>query len=97
MSANDGVQFATPKPGSTPIIAPPCGCEECRPGPGIDFAARRNRTVSDVLSDQGVTPVFMKYCGECKDVVRVASIEVADYWSHICLPKGHTWRTEGKI
>lgn len=100
MTASDGVTFATPKPGSIPIIAPPCPCQECRPGPGIDFAAKRNRTVTQALAElTGITPTSMKYCRECKNVVKVASIEVgkADRWSHICLPKGHTWRTEGMI
>jgi hypothetical protein len=25
------------KPGSKPIALDPCGCEQCAPGPGIDF------------------------------------------------------------
>lgn len=96
MTTEQRPRFATPKPGSNPIVAPPCTCEECRPGPGIDFAAKRKRTVSDALEDRGIQPIIMKYCEECKDVVKAVSIRIGDRWSHMCVPKGHTWRTEGK-
>lgn len=30
-------RFAPSKPGSKPIISTPCPCQECGPGPGIDY------------------------------------------------------------
>lgn len=49
MTADQGARFAEPEPGSKPITNDtPCGCAECRPGPGIDYGTLRSR-ISDGL------------------------------------------------
>lgn len=71
MGAEQGARFATPKPGSKPIINDhPCRCPECQPGPGINYGKQRieinkirnrqnfetyRQTLDRLLRDAGIT------------------------------------------
>jgi len=95
MGVADGAVFAPPKPGSSPITAPPCPCRECAAGPGIDFnAGRRRRTsIADILRSAGVESLEQRFCRKCSKIVWAIVINMGDHYSNVCEPEGHTWRS----
>lgn len=85
MGVADGPSFAPPKPGSKPIIAPPCKCPECRPGPGIDRPTRNLGELTRVIA--------YDFCPGCKATTVATSVRMNNYWLNRCKDAGHTWRT----
>lgn len=48
MTYRDPKRFDLSKPGYRVETTPPCECEECRPGPGIDYAALHRKREEDL-------------------------------------------------
>ena len=95
MGVADGAVFAPPKPGSSPIIAPPCPCRECVAGPGIDFGSKRSHraSIADILRASGAESLEQKFCRTCSRIVWTIVINMGDHRSNVCEPEGHTWRS----
>lgn len=91
MGAADGPAFATPKPGSKPIISPPCGCPECAAGPGIDH---RKQWIEKSLGTL-TQVVCYDFCPSCTETVIVNSVRNGPGWSNQCR-SGHTWLSGGE-
>ena len=86
MGAADGPRFAPAKPGSHPIVAPPCGCPECVAGPGIEFTGR---SLDEILGP--VTKVVtIDWCPACREIVDVTSVRKESGWRNTCR-NAHTW------
>lgn len=90
MGAADGPTFATPKPGSRPIISPPCGCPECVAGPGIDHQDKMIEKHLGVLT----RVVCYDFCPSCGDTVITTATRNGPGWHNQCRD-GHTWLTAG--
>lgn len=90
MGAADGPVFAVPKPGSKPIISPPCGCPECAAGPGIDHRAARLENALGVLTHV----VCYDFCPSCMETVITDATRNGPGWHNQCR-SGHTWQTDG--
>lgn len=93
MGAADGPVFAPPKPGSNPIIQPPCPCPECVAGPGLDHAAMRwNGRVNRVIGEL-TQLIANRFCPGCKRTDVVCSFRNEDgTWTHVCESE-HVWQT----
>jgi hypothetical protein len=90
MGAADGATFAPPKPGSKPIIAPPCGCAECVAGPGL---YSREALIEKNLGGLVRVQCF-DFCPSCMDTVIVTATRNGPGWHNQCRD-GHTWLTNG--
>jgi hypothetical protein len=91
MGASDGPTFAPPKPGSKPIISPPCGCPECKAGPGLQLADRR-RAREDRILGTVTKLITYDFCPECRDSTLTTAIRAGSEWDNTC-SYGHNWRT----
>lgn len=89
MGASDGPAFAPARPGSKPILSPPCGCLECVAGEGLSPERVRRERMERALGP--ITKLITyDFCPDCRDSVITTAVRSGPGWENTCAFL-HTW------